>query len=178
MSRKTRNFVGVVALLAAAGAAAPAPGGDGTGIADDIISIALAPEIANLMEQPFPRSCSQECTNCAFESQHKAAAGTEHKSIGSQTPSLHECEDVAGHAYCDDGMHAPCFAQQEDADAQARQAVFTVLSERDPGALVELLVTYPSVVWLNRERSAIQVLSCTGGIFAHLPVQVTYRTTQ
>lgn len=127
MSRKTRNSVGVVALLAAAGAAAPAPGGDGTGIADDIISIAPAPEIAHIMDMPFPTGCSQTCA---------------------------------------------------DADAQARQAVFTVLAEGDPGALVELLATYPHVVSLNRERSAIQVVSCTGGIFAHLPGKVAYRAAQ
>ena len=180
MSRKIRNIVVAVALLAAAGTAAPTPGGHGTGIADDIVAITLAPEIADLMEQRFPRGCSQECTDCRFTSSRLAKLGSSDESSGAHTPRLNECDDVAGHAYCGDGTHQPCFAQQEDGDAQARQAVFAVLSEGEPGpgALVELLATYPNVVWLNRERSAIQVLSCTGGIFAHLPVQVVYRAAQ
>lgn len=177
MSRNVPYLVAAV-VVAAAGTAAPTSGGRGSGIADDIAAITLAPEILELVEQPFPRSCSQKCTDCSFESQHKAERGREDMSIGAHTPRLHECDDVAGHGYCGDGLHSPCFVQQEDGDAQARQAVFTVLAEGNPGALVELLATYPKVVWLNRERSAIQVLSCTGGIFAHLPVQVTYRAAQ
>ena len=42
---------GAAVVLAAAGTAAPTPGGHGTGIADDIVAITLAPEIADLMEQ-------------------------------------------------------------------------------------------------------------------------------
>jgi len=132
------------------------------------------------MEHRFPRVCSQTCTDCRGRSQHKAERGSSHQSSGAHTFRLHECDEVAGHGYCGDGTHESCFAQKQAGDAPARQAVFAVLSEADrgPGALVELLATHPELVWLNRERSAIQVLSCTGGIFAHLPVQVTYRAAQ
>lgn len=177
MSRNTRYLVVAVAVVAAVGTAAPAPAGHGGGIADDIAAITLAPEIAYLMEQPFPRSCWHKCTDCD-DSRHKAATGSEDESVGARTTRTRECDESAGELRCGDDTHAPCFAQQEDADAQARQAVFAALSKGDPGALVELLANYPGVVSLNRERSAIQVLSCTGGIFAHLPVQVTYRAAQ
>ena len=176
MSRNLLYLVGAIVVVAV-GTAAPISGGRGSGIADDIAAITLAPEILELVHLD-PRSCSQKCTDCDFRSRHLAKRGREDRSTGAHTPRLHECDDVAGHGYCGDGLHRPCFAQQEDEDVQARQAVFTVLAEGDPGALVELLATYPKVVWLNRERSAIQVLSCTGGIFAHLPVQVTYRAAQ
>lgn len=178
MNRKTRYFVQAASLLAAAGTIAPVPAGHGgAGFADDIVAIALVPEIAHLMELPLRPSCNQTCADCPG-SKHSAKAGSGHQSVGAHTPSLHECNEVAGHAYCDDGTHEPCLAQQEDRDAQARHAVFAALAEADFPVLAELLATRPDLVWLNRERSAIQVLSCTGGMFAHLPVQVTYRTAQ
>lgn len=179
MSHSILNSVMATALLAAATTAAPTPGGHGPGIVDDIVAITLAPKIGELMELRLRPSCWQECVDCVGEGEHSAALGSSHRSKGAHTTRTHVCDSVAGSGSCSD-HHAECFAQQQDRDVQARQAVFAALSEGDSGtgALLELLATRPDLVWLNRERSAIQILSCTGGIFAHLPVEVTYRAAQ
>ena len=179
MSRGIRNSVMATALLAAAATAAPTPGGHGPGIVDDVVSIALAPEIDDLRELRLRPSCWHDCADCVGEGERSAALGSSHRSKGAHTTRTHVCDSVVGSGSCSD-YHKECFAQQQDRDVQARQAVFAALSEGDSGsgALLELLATRPDLVWLNRERSAIQILSCTGGIFAHLPVEVTYRAAQ
>ena len=80
---------------------------------------------------------------------------------------------------CKDGScetkHGPCALAKAGGSTFETdlELVRSSIDSGDPAAVSRLLLRFAGRVVVNVERSAVQVLGCTGGVVAHLPISNT-----
>jgi len=103
------------------------------------------------------------CTSYEPMTAHEAIADTAHLFFGGEP---HGCEENGPCCGGDECYHPECEVGEESPDLE--QIRSALLGDRLP--LIRAMVSEFDRVVLNSERSALQVLGCSGDVVAHLPL--------
>ena len=165
MRKLVSSFCAAVLMLATAGYTTVSSPDIADSRSEDggILSIAIHAAAVHLIAPPV-EDCFQQCDNCEF-SHHSAKYGSGWKPDGGHSSSSHGCyRNSNSRGLCGDpGNHKGCDLFQEDEDgayathAQEMRSVFERLVYASPVEVVDLVAAHPSVLSLNRGRSALQV---------------------
>lgn len=134
-------------------------------------AVTFAREIADLIAIPFEASC-HDCVTCSEDPvRHETTPDTTAKwEVFSQAhQAIHGCSGSYSLHDCGSAHTQTCGQPEfQGGGTVALHELLNEMLEAAPEKLAAMIEAYPSVLVLNRERSALQVYGCTGELIAHL----------